>query len=521
MSTNLMQQLNSIPNVGGGGIPVQQYTSTMKQVLTAQMTAEPNSELSTLSTTTNALDSLQSALQQLQTATQSLTSSQSWESINATSSNTSAFTVTASGGALPGNFSVTNISTAQNQIDVAQNTQTSTTGTTTLTGGTFNIFAAVASGTGSSQTWVATGTALATITVTAGESLSDIVTAVNKYTSSSHVQAFLLGNSLAFESTQSGASGAFTLTDTGGGNLVSSQLGMKQTQPPADASITLAGTTVTSSTNTFSNVIPGVTITVQQSGTSGTLNLTQDTSNAQKNVQNWMNAYNNVVDLLNKDTLYTPAQNGNPAQSGPLIGDATATGLLSQLPNSVVSVISGVQSKVDALSKIGIVLDPNTGHLEFQSSSGFTINGKTVSSDLKPGTTTFQDALSSNLSDVENLFGVFQTSTLTSAIPTTGILGQLNDTLNQYLGSGSNKGVIPTELKSISDQQKSINKYLQQINQMIANQVSDFTSQLNQLNASLQQTQAQMQTISALFGGSASSQSSTANTVNSASLSGA
>lgn len=513
MSTNLLQSLSTIPNVGGTGVPVQQYASTMQKVLTAQMTAVPNSELSTLQTTSSALSSLQTALQQLQTASQSLASPTTWETVDATSSNTNAFTVSGGAGALPSSFSVSIAGLAQNQIDVAQVTQTSTTGTSTLTGGIFSIFAATTSGS-------ATGTALATITVTAGESLSTLVSDVNNSTASTHVQAFLLGNSVAFESTQTGAANGFVLQDQNGGNVISTQLGMKQQQAAQDASITIAGTTVTSATNSFSNIVPGVTLTALQANSTGTLTVTQSTSGTVSTVQNWMKAYNNVIDMLSQATAYSPPSATASGTTGPLVGNAIASGLQSALPNSVNQIISGVQHSLSSLASVGIVEDPNTGHLVFQSSSGFKINGKSFGGTLQSGQTVFQNAIDTNLSGVQQLFGVVPDITLSSAVPTTGVLGNLNNTLNQYLGYGSTKGAIPTEQTSIQTQETSIQNYLAQVNQMITSQVSNFTAQLNQLNASLSQAQSQMQMIGAMFGGSSSSSASTANTINGASTSG-
>lgn len=289
--------------------------------------------------------------------------------------------------------------------------------------------------------------------------------------------------------------------------------------------------TLTSASNVFTNAIPNVTINVSQAGSSGTILLSQDSNSALSAVQTWMNAYNSVMSTLNTDTSYTaPTTSGQnaQAQTGPLFTDPAATGLLSQLPNAVNSFVgangSGTQSSIyQSLSQIGIVIDPNTGKLEFQTASGFSSGSTTgtasFSGTLPSGQTMFTDAVKNNASAVQQLFGVIQTTALSSETPTTGILGQVNTVLNEFLGAGSSTGVIPSELNSISLQQKETNQYLTQLNQMIASNVQNFTSQLNNLNASLQQSSAQMQQINALMNGTSSS-SSSSNTGSSSSSSG-
>ncbi|PWI57278.1 flagellar filament capping protein FliD [Sulfoacidibacillus thermotolerans] len=513
MSINLLQQLNSIPNLGGTGLPVQQYASEMQQVLTAQFETIPNSELSTLSTTQNALNSLQPALQQLQSATQTLASSLSWNAVHLTTTG-SGFTATAQAGAEPSSYTiqVNNLATAQwNTASVSLATST---GSSTLTAGTFAITP--------SSTSQLTGTA--TITVTSGESLSDIAAAVNQDSAATGVVASIIqsnnGYQLTFQDVNPGATNTFSLTDVSG-NVISSQLKVTQTATATDASITLDGSmTLTSSSDTFANAIPNVTINVNQAGASGTILLAQDSSAALSAVQNWMNAYNSVISTLHTDTAYTPASASNPAagaQTGPLFTDPAATGLLAQLPNSVNSFIgasgaTGSSNFYHSLSQLGIVVDPNTGQLEFQSASGFAANPASgtagFSGTLQSGQAMFTHAVQSNLAAVQQLFGVVQTSSLSSEVPTNGILGNLNTVLNEFLGSGSSTGVISGELQSISQQQKEINQYLKQVNQMITNNVQNFTSQLNNLNASLQQSSAQMQQINAMLNGASSSSSS-------------
>lgn len=507
MSINLLQQLNTVSNPGGAGIPVQQYAQELQAVLTKQLTSVPNAELSTLSTTQSALSGLQSALQQLQSATDTLAAAQTWDPVTVTSSNTSSFTATAGTGAQPGTYTISVTSLAQNQLNASQSGwQTSSTGTSTLSAGTFSV------------TNTASGNA-ASISVTSGESLSQIAAAVNQSTTTTGVEASVINNGnattpyqLVFESVNTGTNSAFTLADTSG-NLISTQLNAgTATQAATNAAITLDGTVnLSSQSNQFTNAIPGITLNIVQNNTSGTLTVTQNASAITSAVQTWMNAYNAVVDLVNQGISYTPStggstQNGSSGTAGPLFSDPNANALLAQLPTAVNAIIGGLPGGYNSLSSIGIVVDPSTGHLEFQPSGGFS----GASGTLQDGQTLFQNALAANPSAVQQLFGVVQTAGATSAVPTSGVLGSLTGTLNNFLGSGGSTGSITSDLNSIQNQQSSINSYLTQVNQQIASQVADFTAQLNALNASMQQSQMQMQALASLISGaSAASSSST------------
>ena len=206
MTVNLIQQLNTISNPGGTGIPVSTYVSEMQSALTAQLTTTPQNELTQLSASQSALTALQTALQTFQQATYTLTSSQSWNSVTATSSDSSAFTVTTSPGAQPSTYSLQVTSLATNQFDIqnlSSQYQTTESGTSNFNAGTIVITPTSANG----------GQPV-TINVTAGESLDSIVAAINGQTSTTGVQASVINNGqgqylLSMSSTQTGTKMGF------------------------------------------------------------------------------------------------------------------------------------------------------------------------------------------------------------------------------------------------------------------------------------------------------------------------
>ena len=512
-SPSLLQQINTIPNPGGVGLPVTTYAQEEQKALQLQLTTVPNQELSALSSQQSALQSLQTAMQNLQTATNSLASSQNWNSVTATSSDTSSFTVTATSGAQPGIYNIAVNSLASYDTWVANSSQSSSTGSSTLAADTLVL-----------QPSTLNSGAAVSISISSGESLSSVAAAINADTSTTGIQAQIVqsGSSsfnLTLSATQSGSAYDFKASDS------ANQFSLTHAVTGTDASISLDGLNVTSSTNSFTSAIPNVTINALKTtatGVTDTLSLNQDSTSTVKNVQSWMSAYNSVVDILKTDTAYTPAStaNNSPGTSGPLFSDSNANQLLNALPTTVMqSVTNNVQSSLSSLASIGIVLDPSTGHLEFQPSTGFQSAGTTVS--LQDGQTMFQNAMQANAAGVQALFGVVSSNTSSTAISTSGVLGNLTNQLNTYLiGAGGQPGLLSADLTSISKQQTAIQSNLTQINQQITDQVNNFTQQLNNLNAAMQKAQFQMQQFSALFGGSAAASSAATSSASSSSSSG-
>lgn len=496
-AAGLLQQLNTVSNPSGSGLPVTQYVQDLQSILQQELEQPLQNQISSLSSQQKALSSLQSALQTFQQATETLASMQSWSTVQASTSNSSILSVTASPGASLGSYSIQVSSLAQAQTTFqSSGLQSTANGTSTLASGTLVITPATLNkGQG------------VPINIEQGESLQDIANAINQMTSQTGVAASVISTGqnsyfLALSSIQTGQAYGFTVAETNVGST-GTQIGFQTDTPAADATIVVGGQTLTSSTNTFQNFIPNVTI---QANGLGTANVTfsTDTSGAEKAVQTWMTAYNTLIDTIRQDTAYTPASGGNTSSSaGPLFGDPLTQGLLQQIPAAVSSAINSVSSQYNSLASIGIVLDPTTGHLEFQSASGFSSAAGT----LPDGQTMFQQALASNLSDVAQVFGVVNT-TASQAIPTSGVLGNLYNLLNTMLignPNGTGQSPIQSEISALQSQQTSIQNYLNLVDTQIQDRVQQYENQLNKLNTVMQQAQAQMQQLSAMFKSSSSS----------------
>ncbi|HJU50438.1 MAG TPA: flagellar filament capping protein FliD [Pseudogulbenkiania sp.] len=134
------------------------------------------------------------------------------------------------------------------------------------------------------------------ITLTGSETFSQLTDKING--ASAGVTATLLPNGASYKlvlaGSQTGASqGAFTVSGldalgtTAGGTL--------QTTAAGDAQYSLNGISATSSSNTISDVINGVSFTLQKEQSSATLSIASDNDAIANKVQSFVDAYNKVM----------------------------------------------------------------------------------------------------------------------------------------------------------------------------------------------------------------------------------
>ncbi len=160
-------------------------------------------------------------------------------------------------------------------------------------------------------------------------------------------------------------------------------------QQPADARVTLGSTTgggapltVTSSSNTITDLVPGVTLNLLSANPSSpvTVTVTNDTSSIEKAIRGFVDAYNKANSAINDQFKYDP----ETGKGGILMGDTTLLNVQSTLRNSVINTVPGLPSSMNALSAIGITMT-QTGSLAIDSAK-------------------LSDALNNHFQDVERLF---------------------------------------------------------------------------------------------------------------------
>ena len=197
------------------------------------------------------------------------------------------------------------------------------------------------------------------ISVSSSDTLTKIATKINE--AEMGIQASVVTDvdgkeRLMLRSKETGTDKAFTV------DLSSAPTALRQTptQDAQNAKVKLNGMDVESSSNTFANTIPGMSFTVSEvTSTAATLNVKADTEAMKKNIQEFVDAYNELNDLLTKSTKSVRTADGKLDPSvqkegvGTLQGDSATVSLQNSL-RMLTQGISGSTGGLTRLAEIGI-----------------------------------------------------------------------------------------------------------------------------------------------------------------------
>jgi flagellar hook-associated protein 2 len=183
---------------------------------------------------------------------------------------------------------------------------------------------------------------------------------------------------LLIRADEMGTANAFTVTD----NLTGGQaLSFGQTQAALDAQFEVNGIGITKSTNTISDVIPGVTFTLKNRTTGPvTIEVDKDLDSVVNALKEFVTAYNSVSSFINGQFKY----NTTTEKAGILSGDSTLRRVQGALQAQITQSVSNRFTSYGVAGQIG---------LEFNRDGSLTLN----ESD-------FRDALSDNFTGVAALF---------------------------------------------------------------------------------------------------------------------
>ena len=201
------------------------------------------------------------------------------------------------------------------------------------------------------------GTESKDIDITPLDTLTKIATKINE--AGMGIQASIVTNvdgqeRLMLRSKETGTDKAFTVSSA------PTALGQNTTQNAQNAKVELNGLVVESSANTFANTIPGMSFTVSEvTSTAATLNVKADTEAMKKNIQEFVDTYNELNDLLTKSTKSVRTADGKLDPSvqkegvGTLQGDSATVSLQNSL-RMLTQGISGSTGGLTRLAEIGI-----------------------------------------------------------------------------------------------------------------------------------------------------------------------
>lgn len=345
--------------------------------LVTQLMAIENRPLDALKSTATALNSklstfgkLQSYFAALQDKSNALVSSTLWSAVIATSGDPTAVKVATGSGASAGSFGVqvNKLAAAQTVTAAAQPTSAST-----LNAGSLTIELGTWTGEPTPTGFTAkSGSAPVTVTIGAGEtSLASIRDKING--AGAGVVASIVtdanGARLSIRSKDTGAENGFRIAaaetvDDGAAGTGLSALAydatggasqMSRTQSAINADATVNGIAISSASNTLTNVVDGVTISLAKVTTSPVdVSVTADSASAKKAITDFVSAYNDLAGYLHTQTAY----DASTKVAGALQGDQGAISLQNQL-RAVLNVNSSASSVFTSLSDIGLTLDRN------------------------------------------------------------------------------------------------------------------------------------------------------------------
>lgn len=416
-----------------------------------------------------ALGSFKSKMSTLQTAAQSLGSSSSSTllAFKATSSDTSVVTASAGSTAVAGTYSLDITSLAQSQKLVAAGKASSSAaigdGTSTVVTFDFGTISGgtLTNGVYSSASFVSNGNGTASITIdSSNNTLQDIRDAINA--AAMGVSATIVNDGsannpyrLALSSDDSGVSNSIKISTDGANSAITDLLAhnpegtqnFAETVTAKNAAFTVNGIPVSKTSNTFTDVVEGVTVTLQKETATATLTIARDTTAVSAAVTSFVTAYND---------LYTSMKNSFAYKSGSVLaGDTFLRTLQSEMREIVGTAASG--GTLSNLFEAGVTTKAD-GTLVFDSS-------------------VLSSAITTSFSDVAALFN-----------STTGFATRFNTWSTNALavdGSFANRTTtINQNLTSIATQKESLETRMDSIEQMYRRQ---FTS-LNMALASMNQT---------------------------------
>ncbi|WP_435768357.1 flagellar filament capping protein FliD [Nocardioides sp. SYSU DS0651] len=280
-------------------------------------------QVSTEQSKVTALQQLNTRLQTLMTnagkmagTTASTAATSVWSSLSATSSN-SGVAVTASSTATPATYTVTVGATALSHQLAFTDAHARTD---------------VVTGASSSVLLKRDGQPDVSI-ATAGGTLEELASAINAADAGVRATLVKTGTSggtdqfrLLVESTSTGAAQGFQLTDSAGDPL----LGGATVRAGRDASITIGGITSTSASNTFTDVTPGVTLTLAASATgSADITVSRDAGARSAAVKSFVDELNGILTQIS-----TLTATGTTAK-GVLAGDGAVRRVAGDLQHTL------------------------------------------------------------------------------------------------------------------------------------------------------------------------------------------
>jgi flagellar hook-associated protein 2 len=391
-------------------------------------------------------------LQGLKTAGTAINTPSEVRSLTAASSDEARVKVTSSGAAQPAQLALRVGSLARSQTNVSS-LMASADGAAPLVPGAGQLSITVGSG------------EAVVIEFSSLDTLQNVAQRINDQVTGAHAELVNTGSGfqLAVSSDESGTASALSFAESGTslGFLAPESLKIVA----SDAAFTLNGIAVTSSTNTVSNAISGLTFSLLGTHAVGDadtmISVTSDPAGAEAKVKGLVDAFNGLADLVKAQTTYSGVTRGGDS----LFGDSTVRALQRSLSTLASSSYPNGEGTVN-LGQLGISLGRD-GRLSIDS----TKLAKAVTED--------PDAL-------ENLLA--GAGGLTSAI---------DDMVTTYTRTGD--GFLSAKTTSLTKNMKEYDLQIERIERRASRVGDQLRTQFNALETLMSNFQSQSAALSAMF----------------------
>lgn len=430
----------------GSGLDIEGLVSKLVAAEGQPTSARLNTKEATLQADLSALGALKGALSTFQTSVQGMKYSYSFQARTATSSNPDLFTVSADSSAVAGSFSVKVQQLAQSAKMRSANfsSETAVLGAGSLT--------------------IGLGTSSFTIDVASDTTLAGIRDAINKASDNPGIRATIIkvdsGSQLMLTSDKLGAANAISIgatdTDALDGNDLTrlATANLTSVQAASDAIIYVDGQQVTKTSNTISDVIPGVTIALKKADpllATETMTIELDKESVKSKVNDFIKAYNSLASMMSSLSSY----DDKTKKGGLLLGDATLRGIQNQIRQALSNPTQGITGFA-TLAEIGIKTNKG-GVLELDASK-------------------FDKVMTANFDGIAQLFA-----------SDNGLAKRLDGVLDNYL---SFNGALSARVDGVNKQIGDIAEQRQQLSTRLSGIEARYRKQFTAMDTLLGQLQA-------------------------------
>lgn len=335
----------------------------------------------------------------------------------------------------------------------------------------------------------------AAIAVKATDTIQDVLTKINNSAAGVTATFSSATNTLTIKNNSLG-SNQITFGSDSSGFLKAAHLDNATTQLGTYTEVTVNGTAFQRTSNTITDVIPGVALTVNKASATDSngapipldVTVSQNTQSIQDALQKFVDSYNTLAAFYEQNTQ-GPTYNGTTqtAPAGPLLGDNALSDVMYSLKDTITNQVAGLPTGMNSLADLGITLG---------SISDPTADQNKITFDP----TVLQQALQNNPDGVQKMF--------TQA--TTGLSAMLTGTLNSLVGSPGAimDSTIAYENQQIQNTQDQITNMQAYINQRRQDYITQYTNMEQAMQTIQSQGNSLLTTLGYQMGNSSNSSSS-------------